>query len=87
MVEEEEINTAENLKELVNIVDENNNIIGSALRKEMREKVLRHQATTIFVMNSENKFYVHLRHKDKKYKGNHYTTAFGGCLGVGETYD
>jgi isopentenyldiphosphate isomerase len=43
---------AEKLEEKVIWVDENNNVLGSIGRKEMREKCLWHRATTIFIVNS-----------------------------------
>lgn len=75
-------NLAENLEEIIIHVDENNNEIGYITRKEMREKHLFHRATFIFLINSEKKIFVHLRHKDKKWAGNHWTTVFGGCVAV-----
>ncbi len=43
---------AEKIDEKVILVDENNNILGSVNRKEMRDKCLWHRATTIFIVDS-----------------------------------
>jgi len=40
-------------QEVVNLVDEKNNIIGPAKRKDVRTKNLLHQATYIFVHDSQ----------------------------------
>lgn len=49
----------EEASEIVTIVDRENNVIGSENRKTMRENILIHRATYIFVQNSKKQFHVH----------------------------
>ena len=44
--------------EIVLIVDENDNLVGEATRKEMREQTLIHRSTGVFVANSKDQLYV-----------------------------
>ena len=48
-------------EEIVAIVDENNTVVGSAPRKEMRAKALPHRATYVLVFNSRGQLYVQKR--------------------------
>lgn len=81
-----EINKAEKLDEMVRIVDRDNNFVRICSRQEMREKSLIHQGTSIFLKNPKtNKYYVHLRHRNKKWAPYHWTTCFGGVVGAHET--
>lgn len=77
---------AENYSELVEIVDENNSIVGYENRRLMREKALFHRASFIFVINEFGQICTHLRHKDKAWCGGFWTTIFGGCVAKGEDY-
>ncbi len=45
-------------RELLCLVDEHNNVIGSVARELMRRDRLWHRSTFIFVLSSEGKFYV-----------------------------
>ena len=47
--------------EIVAIVDENNRVIGSSTRREMRCKRLIHRATYIFVFNGRGELFVQKR--------------------------
>ena len=62
------------------VVNDKNEVIGSASRKEMREKVLWHRASFIFLVNSKDQMYVHLRHKNKLWAPHHWDLVFGGCV-------
>jgi isopentenyl-diphosphate delta-isomerase len=55
------------LNEILEIVDENNNIIGSATRGECYQKGLLHRAVNIFIYNSQDEVFLHQR-SDKKLK-------------------
>jgi hypothetical protein len=73
--------------EIIKIVDENNNLVGTARRDEMRAKVLWHRSSFVLLTNSKNQYYVHLRHKNKAYCPHHHALFFGGCVGEHEEYD
>jgi len=55
------------LDEVLEIIDDNNNVVGSALRRECYEKGLLHRAVNIFIFNSEGQVFLHKR-SDKKFK-------------------
>ena len=73
--------------ELVAIVDRENNVIGSALRCEMRSQKLIHRATFAFVKNSRNYFYVQKRSMLKDYCPGFYDPTPGGVVAFGETFE
>eukprot|EP00743_Colponemidia_sp_Colp-15_P010038 GILK01011019.1.p1 GENE.GILK01011019.1~~GILK01011019.1.p1 ORF type:complete len:181 (-),score=22.99 GILK01011019.1:201-743(-) len=73
--------------ELVAIVDENDNVVGSATRREMREKTLLHRATYIFVQNCKGQLYVQKRTLTKDYCPGWFDVCSGGVLQYGETYE
>lgn len=74
-------------EEIVVIVDENDNEIGSATRKEMREKNLFFRGTGIMTFNSNGEILIHKRTMTKdKYPG-HYDMFNGGVVSYGETYE
>jgi hypothetical protein len=45
-------------RELLCLVDEHNNVLGSVAREQMRKERLWHRSTFIFVQSSNGKFYV-----------------------------
>ena len=55
------------LDEILEIVDDNNNVIGKATRGECYEKGLLHRAVNIFIYNSKGQIFLHKR-SDKKLK-------------------
>jgi 8-oxo-dGTP pyrophosphatase MutT (NUDIX family) len=74
-------------EEIVTIVDDDNRVIGSALRSEMRAKGLPHRATYILVFNSNGELYVHKRTAVKDIYPAYYDVAAGGVVMAGESYD
>lgn len=74
-------------KELVQIVDENNQPLYAASRAEMRSQNLRHRCTHALVRTSSNYFYVQKRSMLKDYCPGWYDPTPGGVVGVGESYD
>lgn len=73
--------------ELIDIVDENNVVIGPQIRAEMRKNRLIHRATYAFIRNSRNYFYVQKRSAIKDYCPSYYDPTPGGVVGAGESYD
>ena len=74
-------------EELIEIVDENNKVLASTNRAEMRAKRLIHRATYAFIRNSNNYFYVQKRSALKDYCPSFYDPCPGGVVGAGETYE
>ncbi|KAM3130905.1 hypothetical protein pb186bvf_017017 [Paramecium bursaria] len=75
-------------KELIVIVDENNQIIGSMNRKQARKENQYIRGTLIFVIQKEsNKIFCHKRTSTKSYCPSYFDVCFGGVVGVDETYE
>lgn len=73
--------------EIVAIVDERNNIVGSARRRDMRAQRLPHRSTYILVFNSQGELYVQKRTTTKDVFPGFYDIAAGGVVLAGETYE
>ena len=67
-------------KEIVLLVDKENNRIGSTTRKEMRKNKLLHRSTYIYVQNSLGNLYVQMRTPTKDVYPSHYDPATGGVV-------
>ena len=73
--------------EIVAIVDEHNNVIGAAPRREMRAQRLRHRSTYILVFNSQGELFVQKRTATKDVFPSYYDAAAGGVVLAGESYE
>ncbi len=69
------------------VVDEEDNVIGKALREECHRNRLIHRSVYVFVLNDENKLFIQKRSENKDlYKG-YYTGSATGHVDYGEEYD
>jgi 8-oxo-dGTP pyrophosphatase MutT (NUDIX family) len=68
-------------------VDEHNNVIGSAPRREMRAGKLRHRSTYILVFNSQGDLFVQKRTMTKDIYPGYYDPCTGGVVLYGESYE
>jgi len=73
--------------EIVVIVDEHNNVVGAAPRREMREQCLPHRSTYILVFNSQGALYVQKRTMTKDVFPGYHDPAAGGVVLAGESYE
>ncbi|MFC1812211.1 NUDIX hydrolase YfcD [Thermodesulfobacteriota bacterium] len=73
--------------EIVSIVDEENNLIGTEFRSVMRLKGLIHRASYILVFNSKEQIFVQKRTLTKDVYPGYYDVAAGGVVLAGETYE
>lgn len=73
--------------EIIDIVDEDDNVIGRATREEVRKEILLHRCAMVFVFNSKGEIFVHLRTPTKKIYPSYYDMACGGGMEPGETYE
>lgn len=73
--------------EKIIIVDDHNNEVGSATRREMRERNLPHRASFILVFNRSGQLFVHQRTAWKDIYPGYYDVACGGVVQEGETYE
>ena len=70
--------------ELVDIVDENNNIVQTVTRREMRSKQLPHRASYIAYCDNQGKFLVEIRTLCKDYSPGTFDAVIGGVMQHGE---
>ena len=71
-------------EEWVDIVDENNNVIGTAPRSEMRRQKLLHRASYIAITNAQGQVYVQRRTATKDYCPSMLDAGCGGVVSAGE---
>jgi 8-oxo-dGTP pyrophosphatase MutT (NUDIX family) len=81
------IETVDSASEIVALVDEQNRVVGSATRAEMRARSLPHRATYILVFNSRGDLYVLKRAVTKDTYPGYYEVVAGGVVLSGETYE
>ncbi len=72
--------------EVVTIVDDQNRVVGSTFRREMRARRLPHRATYILVFNSSGELFVQKRTMTKDIFPGYYDPATGGVVLAEESY-
>jgi isopentenyldiphosphate isomerase len=72
--------------ELVDVVDGDDRVIGTASRGEIRSRNLWHRACYVVALDREARVFVHLRTPTKDIFPSHYDLVVGGVLGAGEDY-
>jgi isopentenyldiphosphate isomerase len=75
------------MSEMVHIVDENDKVIDTVSRKEMREKNLRHRSTFILVFNSKEEILITKRTTSKDAYPGLYELTRGGTVESHETWE
>ncbi len=73
--------------ENVVVVDDHNFVLGAVPRGQMREELLCHRATYVFVFNSKGQLYVQERTLNKDIYPGYFDPATGGVVTEGESYD
>lgn len=73
--------------EILDIVDENDEVVGQATRGEATARGLRHRCAFIEARDADGRIFVHRRTATKLVFPSHYDMFVGGVLGAGETYD
>ncbi len=73
-------------EELVDVVDEDDHVVGRATRAEMRRRNLLHRAVYVLVRNSRGEFFVHRRTTTKDVYPGHWDVTVGGVVAAGEDY-
>lgn len=72
--------------EILDIVDDHDEVIGSAPRPEVYEKKLRHRIVHILLFNKKGEMAIQLRSKTVGWCPSHWSTAVGGHVMSGESY-
>lgn len=72
--------------ELVDIVDDDDCVVGTVTRAEMRARRLRHRAVAVVVVDAVGRVLVHRRSDDKDVWPGRWDLAAGGVVAAGESY-
>ena len=72
--------------ELLDVVDEQDRVVGQATRREVRARRLLHRFSSVLCRDGAGRLYVHRRTDDKDVYPGRYDMAAGGVLAAGETY-
>ena len=72
--------------ELVDIVDDDDRVVATVTRREMRANRLQHRAVSIAVVATDGRLLVHRRAADKDLWPEMWDIAAGGVVAAGETY-
>ncbi|MFF9071766.1 NUDIX hydrolase [Streptomyces sp. NPDC014735] len=73
--------------EILDIVDENDEVVGQAPRGEATARGLRHRCVFIEARDAAGRLFVHRRTPTKLVFPSHYDMFVGGVVGAGESYD
>lgn len=73
--------------EFLDIVNDNDEVIGPASRDEIYEKLLPHRIVHILIFNDKNEMALQLRSKKVSFAPLHWCTAVGGHVQSGESYE
>ncbi|AJF64357.1 NUDIX domain-containing protein [Streptomyces vietnamensis] len=74
-------------EEIVDVVDDNDRVIGRAPRGEVHARGLTHRCVFIRVRDAEGRTFVHRRTSTKLSYPSLYDMFVGGVVGAGESYD
>ncbi|MEU5715175.1 NUDIX domain-containing protein [Streptomyces sp. NPDC020403] len=73
--------------EILDIVDENDVVVGQAPRGEATARGLRHRCVFVEARDATGRVFVHRRTATKLVFPSHYDMFVGGVVGAGESYD
>jgi isopentenyldiphosphate isomerase len=74
-------------QELVDVIDDAGQTVGTVTRQEMRARRLPHRSVYILVFNKRNELFVHLRTPTKDVFPSYWDVAVGGVLAAGESFE
>jgi isopentenyl-diphosphate delta-isomerase type 1 len=75
------------MEEIFDVVDENDNVIGKATRKEVHNKKLIHRSVMFFIFDKKGRILVTQRTKAKDMFPEYWSITLGGHVNSGESYD
>ena len=73
--------------ELVDVVDDDDQVVATVTRAEMRARRLQHRAVSIAVFGSDGRLLVHRRADTKDVWPGMWDIAAGGVVGAGEAFE
>ena len=74
-------------EELVDVVDDDDNVIATVTRAEMRAQRLQHRSVGIAILSTDGRLLIHRRSEHKDIWPGWWDIAAGGVVAAGETYD
>ncbi|MFH1565364.1 MAG: NUDIX domain-containing protein [bacterium] len=74
------------MPEILDIIDENNNVIGKAAKEDVLKQNLMHRGVAIFVFNSKREIFVHKRVANKIIYPSMWDMTCGGGVISGEDF-
>ena len=74
-------------QEIIDVINENNEVIGTKTRVEVRAQNLLHRGIMIFVFNRNGELYIQKRSSTKDVLPGRYDISCGGFVLSGESYD
>ncbi|MFE5487060.1 NUDIX hydrolase [Streptomyces sp. NPDC056527] len=74
-------------EEILDVVDENDEVVGQAPRAEVYARGLIHRCVFIQARDAQDRIFVHRRTPSKLVYPSLYDMFVGGVVGAGETYD
>jgi isopentenyldiphosphate isomerase len=75
------------MEELFDVVNEENEVIGSALRKEVHSKGHIHRSVLFFIFDNDGRVFVNQRTENKEFYPGYWSIVFGGHVHSGESYE
>lgn len=75
------------MTEIFDVVDEDDNVIGKATRKEVHKNKLIHKCVMFFIFDKKRRIFITQRTKNKEFFKEYWSIALGGHVNAGETYD
>ena len=75
------------MSEILDVVDENDHVIGKATREEIHSSELWHRGVHVFVFDSQGKLLLPIRSSTKDKFPNTYDCSVSEHLKTGETYE
>ncbi len=75
------------MQEFLDVVDDNNEVVGSATEDEVYEKRLNHRIVHVLVFNGKGELFLQQRSAKKKFCPGHWVTSAGGHVQKSESYE
>ncbi|MCD1295045.1 NUDIX hydrolase [Methanocella sp. CWC-04] len=75
------------MDEFFDIVNDNDEVIGRATRKEVHSKGHVHRSVLFYIFDKENRVFVNQRTMNKEFYPGYWSIVFGGHVHAGETYE
>jgi len=75
------------MEEILDIVDDNNEVVGSAPYADVYAKRLNHRIVHVLIFNDKGEIFLQQRSAKKQFCPGHWVTSAGGHVRKGETYE